>query len=514
MFKIFLSIAIVVIIIVITLYYYLIKNYNYWRKRKVTGPSPQLIFGNTKKSSLLETTISECIKNIYDNYPDEPYVGIYELRTPVLLLRNPEIIKLVLIKDFSHFQGRGIAMNENSDPLSANLINLTGTKWRTLRTKLTPAFTSGKIKNMFEMFVDSSNKFRKFVVKFADAEETVEFRDLAAKFTTDIISTCCFGLETNTIQDNDSEFRSMCRKVLDPSLTIGLKRLVRWYLPGLFKYLQMSLTPIEVSNYFMNLVKNMIDYRIANNYHRNDILQLLMKLKDHKLSIDDNNNHDFDDKHSDIIIDDRTIAAQAYIFLLAGFETSSTTMSFTMFELAVNQEIQQKVYEEIIEKIKKYGKLSWDAIAEMEYLDCVIRETLRKHPPVGLVPRVCNEDYILPTTNLVIEKGVTVLIPIHAIHHDPKYYKNPEKFDPDRFFMDKNNNKHRDCVFLPFGAGPRICIGYRFAHAQTKAGIVALLIDYKVSLGKNMAPTLDYDPIANILTNKLGIWLKINWRNK
>lgn len=82
--------------------------------------------------------------------------------------------------------------------------------------------------------------------KHADREETVEFRDLAAKFTTEVISTCCFGLETNSIQDDDSEFRTMCRKVLDPSLVISLKRIVRSYLPGIFKRLGMRLTPAEV----------------------------------------------------------------------------------------------------------------------------------------------------------------------------------------------------------------------------------------------------------------------------
>lgn len=74
----------------------------------------------------------------------------------------------------------------------------------------------------------------------------MEFRDLAAKFTTEVISTCCFGLETNTIQNEDSEFRAVCRKVLDPSLVIALKRLVRMYLPGIFIKLNMALNPPEV----------------------------------------------------------------------------------------------------------------------------------------------------------------------------------------------------------------------------------------------------------------------------
>ena len=167
-------------------------------------------------------------------------------------------------------------MNESADPLCVNLINLSGPRWRILRTKLSPAFTAGKIRQMFTLIEECSIKYKvntkihspylffgslkltvdfidlillllkEYVRKHADREETVEFRDLAAKFTTEVISTCCFGLETNTIQDEDSEFRSMCRKVLDPSLVISLKRIVRSYLPGVFQWFRMSLTPSEV----------------------------------------------------------------------------------------------------------------------------------------------------------------------------------------------------------------------------------------------------------------------------
>lgn len=85
-------------------------------------------------------------------------------------------------------------------------------------------------------------------------------------------------------------------------------------------------------------------------------------------------------------------------------------------------------------------------------------ETLRKHPPVGVVPRMCNKSYTLPETDLIIEKNMKILVPIHAIHHDPKYYPNPSVFDPDRF-LDVNKKLRDSCTFLPFGEGPRICIG-------------------------------------------------------
>ncbi|XP_024943138.1 probable cytochrome P450 6a13 [Cephus cinctus] len=441
-------------------------------------------------------------------YEGHSCVGIYELRTPVLLLRDPKLIKHIIVKDYVHFQGRGIAMNENVDPLCANLINLWGPKWRVLRTKLTPAFTSVKIRNMFDLIAESSQKYKEFVCKYADHEEIVEFRDLTAKFTTEVIATCCFGLETNTIQDEDSEFRAVCRKVLDPSLIIALKRLVRMYMPGIFEWLEMSLNPPDVTAYFMNVVKDMIKYREHSNVFRHDFMQLLVQIKNQKRM----NDEDFKEEEEKLI-DDKVIAAQAYIFFLAGFETSSTTMSFAMYELASNPKIQEKLYQEIETTLKKYGRLSYDAVSEMEYLDRVIRETLRKHPPVGMVPRMCNKSYRIPGTETIIETGTKVLVPIYAIHHDPIYYPEPEVFDPDRF-LEENRKTRESCTFLPFGEGPRICIGTRFAYTQTKAGLVALLSSYKVLPSSKMNSPIKYDPTANILTSKSGIWLKMCHRAK
>ena len=167
-------------------------------------------------------------------------------------------------------------------------------------------------------------------------------------------------------------------------------------------------------------------------------------------------------------------------------------------------------------------------------------ETLRKHPPVGMVPRLCNKTYEVSGTDLIIEKGIKVLIPIQAIHHDPQYYPEPEKFDPDRF-LEKNKKFRDSCTFLPFGDGPRVCIGKwsswfsnlnipqkinyffrclfillgtRFAFVQTKVGLVALLSAYEVALSSKTRSPLEYDQTANILTSKSGIWLKIRHRKK
>jgi cytochrome P450 family 6 len=141
-----------------------------------------------------------------------------------------------------------------------------------------------------------------------------------------------------------------------------------------------------------------------------------------------------------------------------GFETTSTTITYALYEMAQNIEIQSKLREEIEGAWE--GGLTYDTLMELKYLGKVVNETLRKYPIIPLTMRKSNSDYKVPGTMRVIPKGVTVMVPILAIHRDPKYYPDPNKFDPERF--DDGNCASRPAyTFLPFSEGPRICIGQR-----------------------------------------------------
>ncbi|XP_024874731.1 probable cytochrome P450 6a13, partial [Temnothorax curvispinosus] len=161
----------------------------------------------------------------------------------------------------------------------------------------------------------------------------------------------------------------------------------------------------------------------------------------------------------------------------SGFETSTATATFALYELAHHRDIQDKVHKEIDETLTKHD-LTYDAMNEMPYLTKVINETLRKYPPLPMLNHICTKNINLPTTNIHLPKGTSIFIPILRLHWDPSIYPDSDKFDPERFNADEKARMH-PYAYLPFGEGPRICIGARFGHVQTKVGLVSLLFKYK-----------------------------------
>ncbi len=154
---------------------------------------------------------------------------------------------------------------------------------------------------------------------------------------------------------------------------------------------------------------------------------------------------------------DDDLVAQSMIFFLAGFDTVSTAMCFVGHLLAVNPEVQEKLVREIDDLNEELdGKLpTYENIQSMEYLDMVISECLRVWTPATIIDRQCNKPFVLEDTNsnkVQINVGDGVLVPVHAIHHDAKYFPDPEKFDPERFSKDNRDNI-LPFTYSPFGIG-------------------------------------------------------------
>lgn len=215
----------------------------------------------------------------------------------------------------------------------------------------------------------------------------------------------------------------------------------------LCRKLNLQITPKNIQDFFLKLVIDTVDYREKNNIQRNDFLSLLIQLK---------NNGKFDGDSKEIgKISFVDLASQCFVFFLAGFETSSTALSYALYELSINQELQDKTRDEIEKVMQRHNnELTYECIMNMEYCGQVINESMRKYTPGNVLLRICTKDYEVPGTKHVIEKGINLMLPMSAIHNDPEYFPNPDKFDPERMSPEEVK-KRNPFTFLPFGEGPR-----------------------------------------------------------
>lgn len=294
----------------------------------------------------------------------------------------------------------------HQDPLSGHLFNLEGRKWKGLRSKLTPAFSSGKLKRMFYLLVECSEELQRLIdVSCNTDRNTIEVRELAAKFIIDVIGSCAFGIQINALTDEESEFHRAAKRLSKPSYKTTLWRMLRTSMPKLYKLLGVQVIDPSVTRFFKNVVSQMIDQREKNGTRRHDFMDLLVELKNKGVLENESgaqicNNEDAQaakeigkvireksrsrthsfflfskmlKKFIFIELDENAIAAQAFVFFAAGYETSSNTIAFCLHELALNQEIQERTRREIRNAIEaRDNKLTYDAVQEMKYLDMVI----------------------------------------------------------------------------------------------------------------------------------------------
>ncbi|XP_058449381.1 probable cytochrome P450 6a14 [Malaya genurostris] len=490
-----LDVIIAVAIVALLVYLYVVRLQSYWARRNVPYLKPEFFYGNTRTIENTET-FGLLFARFYNELKGlGPFGGVYMFAKPIAVVTDLEMVRNVMVKDFQYFTDRGMFMNETQDPLSAHLFNLPGSRWRDLRQKLTPTFTSGKMKMMFGTILAAANQFNDFLSEKVDGETELEIKDLLARFTTDVIGSCAFGIECNSMKDPDASFRVMGRRFMDNQRG-QIKNVFHNFAPELAKKVGISVIDRIASDFFIGVVRETIDFRLKNNIKRNDFMDLLIQMR----------NPD-EGKSGEGLLSFNEIAAQSFVFYIAGFETSSTLLTWTLYELSLNPDIQEKGRQHVLDILEKHdGQITYESVNDSTYLDKIFNEALRKYPPVPIHFREAVKDYRVPNTKIIIEKGTRIIIPVYGIQHDPEVFPDPKRFDPERFTPEEVAKRH-PFAWTPFGEGPRICIGLRFGMLQAKIGLIHLLKNYRFSLGKKCKVPLNLDVQNVILSPKEGLWL-------
>nr|CAD7434664.1 unnamed protein product [Timema monikensis] len=490
-------------------------KFNYWKLRGIPCVSPSFPCGNIGDLLLGRLSTNMIYQKIYDKLDGHQFGGLFHLTKPVFIIRDLELVKNVLVKDFVHFNNRFRDTETGRGVLSKTLFLSAGPKWRKLRLSVSPTVTPSKIKAMFNIFSESAKDMMDFLQEKVRYSEDLEVKALGYDFTTDVMCSFAFGQRINCMKNPDSEFRLMGHRIIK-ELTGGslVVKIIASFFTIINRALNCRCQPIQ---FFEKVVTETIEHREKNGWFRNDLLQFLMKLREKgEIVSDDLIEDSFPQKATKGLFDMDKKYEQLVLhcleLFLAGYDTMSMTIGFCLHELSVNPDIQHTLREEIDRVLKEFGgEITYEAVHKMEYLDKVLSETLRMYPAGGTLFRTCTKSYMIPGTKTLLEKGVQVVIPVYALHHDPKYYPDPEKFDPERFNEQIKACRPQSC-YLPFGEGPKMCLGVRLALLEIKVAVVALLSKYELSVSKKTSLPIRLDPRTVTLSVEGDIWLRIRNR--
>ncbi|XP_007939353.1 cytochrome P450 3A8-like [Orycteropus afer afer] len=444
------------------LYIYGTYSHNVLKKLGIPGPKPLPFVG----------TVLAYRKGMwdFDMKSSKKYGklwGFYDGHQPVIAITDPGMIKTVMVKEcYSIFTNRRAVGPSGFMKHSISIAE--DEEWKRLRTLLSPTFTSGKLKEMFPIICQYGDILVKHLREEAEKSKPVTLKSIFGAYSMDVITGTSFGVNIDSLNNPQDPFVQKVRKLikfdfLDPLM---FSIIMFPFLTPILEALSISLFPKDTTDFLTKSVQRMKEQRLKEKQkHRMDLLQLMIDSQNSK------------DTESHKALTDTELVAQSIIFIFAGYETTSTTLSFLMYLLATHPDIQQKLQKEIDEALPNKAPPTYDTVVQMEYLDMVVNETLRLFPVAPRLERVCKKD--VEINGVFIPKGASVMVPVYVLHRDPELWPEPEKFLPERF--SKENKSNIDpYLYLPFGTGPRNCIGMRFALMNMKLAVTRVMQEFSV----------------------------------
>ncbi|XP_054422118.1 cytochrome P450 4V2 [Pteronotus mesoamericanus] len=391
--------------------------------------------------------------------------------------------------------------------LGLGLLTSTGSKWRSRRKMLTPTFHFTILEDFLDIMNEQANilinKFEKHVN--GEAFNCFVYIALCAL---DIICETAMGKNIGAQTNDDSEY---VRAVYRMSDIIHRRMKTPWlwldYLFLMFKEGREHKRTLQIVHTFTNNVINERAKELERaKEHRRDDGETTTSRKKRRAFLDLLLNV-ADDEGRKLSHDD--IREEVDTFMFEGHDTTSSAMNWSLYLLGCYPEVQKKLDNELDEVFGKSDRpCTLEDLKKLKYLECVIKETLRLFPPVPFFARHINEDCNIVGYN--IAKGSQALIIPYSLHRDPRHFPDPEEFRPERFFPENSMGRHA-YAYLPFSAGPRNCIGQKFAIMEEKAVLSCILRHFWVECNQKREELGLVGEL--ILRPSNGIWIKLKRRN-
>ncbi|XP_049775797.1 cytochrome P450 6k1-like [Schistocerca cancellata] len=489
-------------------YAYLWSLNNYWKRLGVPATRPELFFGDTRRVLFATESFSAMLQTLYNQLDGKPFGGFYMMMTPCIILRDVSLINRILVTDFSHFSDRLGNPWTKTTALGQHMLILTGVLWEEMRLRTNLVFTVEHMRRDFFLVKECCTRLQDSVKARINGQPSrdLELKDLLSSFTTDVIGMCAFGIECGAIDDPNSQFRRFADMIFDKTRKGSLRGMILLMLPQVSMLLGSNFFYPHVMKFFNRVFTETIHYRKGKGIIRDDLMHMLMELKEKGLKSGKNG--------ESIEITDSFLAAQVLIAFALAFDMMSWAMCFCLHELSLKPDLQTRARMEIDAALRRHcGEISYEALQEMAYLDMVVAESLRMYPPMGQLLRQCTKPYRVPGSDVVLAEGTLVFVPVLALHRDHRLFPEPLRFNPDRFAAGELQGSPLATTYLPFGAGPRNCPGDALALVQMKAGLAALLSRYEL----RQCPRSSGSPAALeqhgfFCTPAGGLWIRVSPR--
>ncbi|XP_030572661.1 probable cytochrome P450 317a1 [Drosophila novamexicana] len=508
MWIIFMILGLIVLCLLVLLFMAARYQRDYWRYLDIPHERPKKLWPIVKQL-VTQSLSTEAMKaahytTLYNKFKGSgPFCGFYALLQPRALVLDRELIRQIMIKDFANFNDRGIYCNQKSDPLSGDLYGLRGNRWKEMRQKLEPTFERDRIEWLYDSLYEEAEQLLLIVstTLMKQPHSTLHIQKLMRRYVLSALASCVFGLNAEQRQKYPlDEFEQMTELALSTRKHGYLMNLLMIRFPNFCRRLRMRLTPKQAEVYFLTLLEDIVGQREASDVRTQDYLQLLLDIKALELTT-----HEYEaDKELKAHLQ-HELTAHAFVFLKAGYEQTANTLSFVLYELALNTEVQSQVRQELKQTMAKHqNNLSYECVQSLTLMGHVILETLRMHPITPYIMRRVLNDYTVPEhIKYTLVKELFVIIPTHAIHNDPEYYPEPERFKPERWGSSRDSFKEQSTWF-GFGSGVRNCIGMQFAQLQLRLALALLLLEFEFTLNSKR-PLVSLDDGIALQLIPLGV---------
>lgn len=404
---------------------------------------------------------------VHDNTAKFPYIHrIWIGPTPDVIIRKAEYVEKVIGSSKNMEKSR--IYDFIKIWLGDGLLISSGEKWFKHRKIITPTFHFSILQSFCEIFNEKSTVLVEKLNEKADTGEAFNIQPFITNAALDIISEAAMGITIDVQGEQKSEYVSSIYEISE----LVLHRFVRPYLHPEFIYKLTSTGKrfyhcLEILHSF---TKNVIENRKrtrTENQRKGVVVPKRQAFLDLLLDANENKN----------LLTDQDIREEVDTFMFEGHDTTASGISWTLYILGCYPDVQQKVFDEIDSIFNGTDRPATLAdLNEMKYLERVIKESMRIFPPVPVLGRILSEDVQLD--EYLIPKGTSVTIQVYYLHRDPRFFPDPEKFDPDRFLPD-NIEGRNPYAYIPFSAGSRNCIGQKFAMYEEKAVLSSIIRKFR-----------------------------------